>query len=191
MTKTTPKITCRLATLKDMQILIDYRILLLKTVQKALPLENEKKLRIALKAYYVKAMKEKICFSYIAEHQKQAISLGTLVLWDKPGNFNTINGKSGYILNIYTLPEYRGLGKGFCILAYSSGGRGVFRHLLIFKLTGNEIVDFWSGIGSDDKSVQGILKYLTDNIGKRTYRRNADGTKEMGHYVLNGNRIYL
>ena len=111
-----PKITCRLATSKDMGILIDYRILLIKDVQRVIPLENEKKLRKALRRYYVKAMNDKICFSYIAECQKKAITLGTLVLWDKPGNFSTINGKIGYILNIYTLPEYRGLGAATQIL---------------------------------------------------------------------------
>ena len=84
-----------------------------------------------------------------------------------------------------------GLSNDFCILAYKSGGRGVFRHLLIFKLKGNEIVDFWTGIGSDDNTIKGILKYITDNIGVRRYRVNADGTKETGHYVLNGNCIYF
>jgi ribosomal protein S18 acetylase RimI-like enzyme len=116
MKKKTSAITCRLATLKDLGILIDYRILLIKAVQKEIPLQNEKKLRTALKAYYTQAMKGKTCFSYIAESQKHAIAFGTLVLWNKPGNFNTITGKVGYILNIYTLPDYRGLGAATLVL---------------------------------------------------------------------------
>jgi GNAT superfamily N-acetyltransferase len=116
MKKALSPISCRLATLKDINVLVDYRILLLKAVQKEIPLQNEKKLRTALQAYYSKAMKEKTCFSYIAESQKQPIAFGTLILWNKPGNFFTITGKSGYILNMYTLPKYRGLGAASIIL---------------------------------------------------------------------------
>jgi GNAT superfamily N-acetyltransferase len=103
-------IVYRLATLKDMATLIDYRIILLKAVGKTLPLTREAELRKTLKKYYTKHIGNKTCFSYIAEHKNNFVGFGTFVLRHQPGNFSTITGKTAYILNMYTLPPYRGLG---------------------------------------------------------------------------------
>ncbi len=104
------KIIFRLATTQDMATLINYRIILLKEVGKKIPLYREAELRKSLKRYYTKHIGNKTCFSYIAEHKNNFAGFGTFVLRHQPGNFNTITGKTAYILNMYTEPPYRGLG---------------------------------------------------------------------------------
>jgi len=101
------KITYRKLTSDDLTILVDYRTLFLKELQGEQPLEKESQLRTELNNYFQKALRDNTFIAWIAEYNKQAIGFGGIVIQYIPGHFKMINGKEGYILNMYTLPNYR------------------------------------------------------------------------------------
>ena len=99
----------------------------------------------------------------------------------------TIDKKTGdtvYQVKLKEFParqlNYFGLGKEIALMQYYSGGIAKIEHILIFKLSGDKIVDFWSGTGNifkDNVSKAEILKCLQDNKNK--------------NWGLNTNIIYL
>ncbi|MGZ4033579.1 MAG: hypothetical protein ACXVPU_10525 [Bacteroidia bacterium] len=52
------------------------------------------------------------------------------------------------------------LSKDYCVMNYYSGGRGKFRHIVIFKFKNNQIVDFWSGLGCDCDTLENAIAYI-------------------------------
>lgn len=100
-------ITYHKATINDIPILVENRILF------ALELSGEKNekviqsLRKQMTNYFFKAIKENTCISFIAKFNKTIVGIGSVHFREMPGNFKNPSGKWGYIMNMYTLPEYR------------------------------------------------------------------------------------
>lgn len=88
-------------------MLIDYRIIFLKDAYGDPSTDLENRLRISLKKYFTVALKEEIYISWIAEYKNRPVGFSGMVIREQPGNFDIPNGKTGYILNIFTLAEYR------------------------------------------------------------------------------------
>jgi GNAT superfamily N-acetyltransferase len=105
------EIIYRKAEMEDILTLIDFRIIFLKEIQKNIAKEKEKALRSELKKYFTKSLNHS-CVSWLAEYNKNPVGLGTMVIREQPGHFNLIPGRTGYILNMFTLPDFRG--KGIC-----------------------------------------------------------------------------
>ncbi len=63
-----------------------------------------------MSTYFKKAIDDGTCISYIAKHNGQVAGIGTVALREVPGNFRNPSGKWGYIMNMYTLPQFRKLG---------------------------------------------------------------------------------
>jgi ribosomal protein S18 acetylase RimI-like enzyme len=101
------KITYRKLTSHDANILVDCRILYLKETQGDQPSDKELQLRNKLTEYFKKTLSENTLIAWIAEYNKQPIGFGGMAIHYNPGSFDMINGKEGYILNMYTLPDYR------------------------------------------------------------------------------------
>jgi ribosomal protein S18 acetylase RimI-like enzyme len=110
------QIVYRQAGIKDIETLIDYRVMFLKEVQKDITKEKEILLRIELRKYFIKSLKDNSYITWFAEYVNQIVGLGGMVVREQPGNFLLITGKLGYILNMYTIPEFRGNGIGKEIL---------------------------------------------------------------------------
>lgn len=91
----------------EISLLIDYRILFLKELQGEQPVDKEMNLRKELSVYFNKAMIDNSFVAIIAEIDSKPVGIGGMVIQHIPGNFNLINGLEGYILSMYTLPEYR------------------------------------------------------------------------------------
>ena len=106
------KINYRLLGSSDIDILIDYRIIFLKEIQKIEKEEDEKKLRKELKNYFTSSIKNNEYIGIVAEYKDQPIGFGGMVIQTIPGHFKFISGKQAYILNMYTIPEFRK--KGIC-----------------------------------------------------------------------------
>lgn len=100
------------ATVKDVPVLVEYRI------RFALELSGEKSqeaidaLKKQMTEYFSKNTETTSCISYIAHFNGQVAGIGSLHVREVPGNFKNPSGKWGYIMNMYTVPEYRR--KGVC-----------------------------------------------------------------------------
>jgi GNAT superfamily N-acetyltransferase len=105
-------ITYYLATINDIAILVENRILF------ALELSNGQHeaaipgLRKQMTDYFIKASNDNTCISVIAKCEDTVAGIGTIVYRELPGNFKNPSGKWGYIMNMYTVPSYRR--KGIC-----------------------------------------------------------------------------
>ena len=94
----------------DLDVLIKYRLLFLTELQN--PTDDNKKLQLekSLTDYFSRSLKNDTFIALAAEYNNQPVSFGGMVVQEIPGHFNFLSGKQGYILNMYTLPEYRGSG---------------------------------------------------------------------------------
>jgi ribosomal protein S18 acetylase RimI-like enzyme len=106
------KISFRKAKIDDIRILVENRITFLKEIQGMPSQELEYHVRRSLKHYLLETMINETFISWIAEYDNVAIGFSGMVIRKQAGNFRVPNGKTGYILNMYTVREFRRLGIG-------------------------------------------------------------------------------
>ena len=103
-------ITYRLATAADISILIEYRIRFLLGLFGDQQASSVSQLEGSLQQYYESALNEDNFIAIIARHENTVAGMGGMSLRQQPGNFKNPTGKIGYILSMYTVPEFRKLG---------------------------------------------------------------------------------
>lgn len=106
------RISVRKATQSDIEVIIEYRIAFLKEVQGFPSFIQESLLRKSLRRYLKKSLENNSFVSWIAEYQNQPVGFSGMVIREQPGSFEIPNGKVGYILNMFTVKEYRKKGIG-------------------------------------------------------------------------------
>ena len=57
--------------------------------------------------YFTRATLENSCISFIAKSNNTIAGIGSVHVREVPGNFKNMSGKWGYIMNMYTVPEFR------------------------------------------------------------------------------------
>jgi ribosomal protein S18 acetylase RimI-like enzyme len=106
------KISLRKANNSDIETLIEYWIVFLNEAQdNPLPIP-ESAFRQILRKYFEKAYNNDTFVFWIAEYDGKPIGFSGMVIREQPGNFEIPNGRTGYILNMFTLKEYRKNGIG-------------------------------------------------------------------------------
>lgn len=106
------KITIKKATISDIETIIEYRIIFLQEAQGIPSKELEIILRKSLRQYFSKSIENDSFISWIAEYENKSIGFSGMVIREQPGNFEITNGKTGYVLNMFTLKEFRNNGIG-------------------------------------------------------------------------------
>lgn len=101
------QITYRRATFADVETLIDLRI----GFAIALGGEREatliQKLKLQLHSYFQKSFSENTSIWYLAGYNNKAVGIGGVMIREQPGNFMNPGGLFGYVINMFTLPEFR------------------------------------------------------------------------------------
>jgi len=96
----------------DVQALVDFRIVFaleLTGKQQPRAIEN---LREQMTAFFNRATADQSCISILAKCNGRVAGIGSLQMREQPGNFRNPSGRWGYIMNMYTVPEFRR--KGIC-----------------------------------------------------------------------------
>ena len=106
------EITYHQATSNDIQDLINLRLQFSIEFSGEQPDEIIEALRVQLNKYLTKALVDQSCISFIAKADEKAVGIGSLHVREMPANFKNMSGKWGYIMNMYTVPEFRR--KGIC-----------------------------------------------------------------------------
>jgi len=106
------KISTRKATVNDIETLIEYRLIFLKETYGIPPPEKEVCLKKSLMNYFTRSMKNNSFISWIAEYDNKSIGFSGMVIREQPGNFEIPNGRTGYILNMFTVKDFRKNGIG-------------------------------------------------------------------------------
>ena len=106
------EITYHKATISDAATLADNRILFALELSGEQSEEEIQALKAQMIAYFSKATADNSCISFIAKCGDKIAGIGSVMLREQPGNFKNPSGKWGYIMNMYTLPDFRR--KGVC-----------------------------------------------------------------------------
>jgi ribosomal protein S18 acetylase RimI-like enzyme len=113
---TNEQIIYRKADSQDLQILIDFRVEFLIDFWGDQQKESILELALHLRQYFIEALSKNDYTSFIAFSGKKVVGIGGIIYRQQPGNFRNPTGRVGYIVNMYTIPEYRRMGIGSTIL---------------------------------------------------------------------------
>ena len=110
--------TIRQINTQDIPALVRFRIKLFQEMGLLTSLEEEKSLSQACLEYFKTAIMKNEFFAWIAEVNAAIIATSGLVFLQKPPSPNNLSGKEAYIMNLYTLPEWRKRGIGSKLFQY-------------------------------------------------------------------------
>lgn len=99
----------------DIQILIDFRVRFAIEYSGILPTELENELRRNLQSYFSMALNQSY-YCWYATANGKPIAVAGLVERMQPGNAKNPTGRWGYVLGVYTYPEFRRMGVASQIL---------------------------------------------------------------------------
>ncbi|MFX1468136.1 MAG: GNAT family N-acetyltransferase [Promethearchaeota archaeon] len=108
--------TIRKANINDIDKLIDFRIEFLKEVQNPPPNMEMEIFQKFLRDFFLEKMKFNEFIAWLAEFDNKIIATSGLSFLQKPPHFINISGNFAYIMNMYTIPEWRRKGIGVALL---------------------------------------------------------------------------
>lgn len=148
-------ITYRKATINDLDELVRLRIEFLKEVQKIETRQySEEELSTSLREYLSKSIVNDEFVAWLAIFDGEVIATSGLCFFQITPGFTLIDGKIAYILNIYTLPHWRGKGVGkqvFDHILQEAIRRGYKRISLHASDDGRPIYEKFGFRGTDDE----------------------------------------
>ena len=104
------KITYHKAAIEDVPVLAEYRTRFAIELKGERSSEVVNDLKKQLTDYFSKAVVDGTCISFIAKSGNEIAGIGSVHIREMPGNFKNPSGKWGYIMNMYTVPEFRRCG---------------------------------------------------------------------------------
>jgi GNAT superfamily N-acetyltransferase len=110
------KITFHKATPQDVQTLVEYRIRFALEMASEQSEEAINKLKEQMTSYFARATAYNSCISFIAKCGDKIAGIGSMHVRELAGNFKNLSGQWGYIMNMYTAPEFRKRGVSTGIL---------------------------------------------------------------------------
>lgn len=116
MTTVNKNIHLRKIGLKDISILVEYRLMYLSELQGKMEENYRQQLQKDLSTYFERAMQDGRFMAVLAEEDEKVVSFGGMVIKEIPGDANRSTYLEGDILNMYTIPEVRRKGISSLIL---------------------------------------------------------------------------
>jgi len=114
----TSKFNIRLASPSDLELLVKFRIAILRELNILHDEAEAKLMESEFRNYIASKMEKNELFCWLAEHSAKAASVGMAVIYDAPPKSITHRGKEAYIFGIYTIPEMRGKGLGTLMMKH-------------------------------------------------------------------------
>lgn len=109
----------RKATIEDLEELARLRIDFMREVNGSSSSEDESKYETLLKSnieYFRENISNNHFIAWIAEADEKIVATSGLVFYNRPPSFKNLSGRVAYIMNIYTLEEYRKQGLASVLL---------------------------------------------------------------------------
>lgn len=113
---TMQEITYHLATAAESHELAVSRIAFLTELLGLQPEEEADRLERELTIYFRRAVPAQQYVGLVARQHGQLVGTGGMVFREQPGGFKNPSGKTAYILNMYTIPEFRRRGISMAIM---------------------------------------------------------------------------
>jgi GNAT superfamily N-acetyltransferase len=105
-------IVYRRATADDVELLVNSRIQFLNSFFNHPYDEKTEILDKNLRTYFSEKINSNEYIAWLAESNGALVGISGMVIWELPPKYSIENGRAGYILNMYTIPELRN--KGIC-----------------------------------------------------------------------------
>ena len=99
------------ANMNDIDELVRLRLAFITEDAGALSSRQEQCIAEQLRDYFNRKLGKEL-IAFIARDEERIVAVAYLLLMEMPANARLLNGLYGEVLNVYTLPEYRG--KGLC-----------------------------------------------------------------------------
>ena len=145
----------RRATLDDVEEVVRLRVAFLREFADAEGRAFPETIEASTRAYVTRTLKSGGLRFWFAEEAGRVVGCCALILFDRPPSFGNPAGLAAYLLNVYTLPEFRRkgiasrlveealrhareLGAGRMFLHTSAAGRALYEKLG-FKVKENEM----------------------------------------------------
>jgi GNAT superfamily N-acetyltransferase len=112
----------RRAELRDVEVLVRMRVELLH-VAAALGAPTDLteaewgEVADAVRVYFNDALTTGRHYGVVAEAEERVVACGGIIFMDRPPYQRNLTGREAYLMNMYTLPEWRGKGAGGAIVA--------------------------------------------------------------------------
>ena len=106
----------RIATIDDIDSLIELRIKLLKELTNDIEDYDWNKYSQVLKAFYFEGLSNKTFMTFIAEEDSLAVSTCMMYFYNITPLLYNLDGKMALLTDMYTIPEYRNKGYGMKLL---------------------------------------------------------------------------
>ncbi len=100
-------ISYRVATVEDIDDLVSLRIAFLQEVEKIGSTEPLDEVKNSIYSYFRDSISEKSYVSWLAIDEGKIVGTSGLSFSIVPPSFGNPTGKEAYIMNMYTIPEYR------------------------------------------------------------------------------------
>ncbi len=118
------------ASIEDIDKVVSLRLALFKELGEVNSTQEINLVETSTREYLQKAFLNNEFISYIVERNGEPLSTSGMVLFKRPPYLENLQGIEAYILNMYTVPEYRGNGLAKRLLEFcieDSKKRGVKR----------------------------------------------------------------
>lgn len=109
-------INIRQACLDDLDLLVQLRVALLEEIGDFTGVTAKEAVTEANRNYLADNMQTGDFLSWVAEIDGNIVGTSGLTFWKKPPTYKSLTGLEAYIMNMYTLPEWRGKGIAIALL---------------------------------------------------------------------------
>ncbi|MDR1270570.1 MAG: GNAT family N-acetyltransferase [Planctomycetaceae bacterium] len=123
-------INYRHANTSDIETLVEFRLRFIRHYKPEQATELDTEIESGIRQYYTETIPTGECIHWLAESENRIIGGGALSIWSYAPGLTLRNGKSAYIFNIYTEPDFRKQGIATEVvrrLIADAGQRGVTR----------------------------------------------------------------
>lgn len=103
-------ITCRLASLEDVDALLRVRVDFMRDVGAIKSEEDKKVLLESNRRYLTSALSDGSYIQWLAQEDGEIVATCGVSFYMLPPNMARLSGRVGYIANVYTYPSHRGQG---------------------------------------------------------------------------------
>lgn len=147
-------LTYKKATIKDIDILTETRIIVLRAANQLSDDVDMSEVREQSYEYYKRALSKDTHVAYLVLDEEEFVGAGGVSFFEVMPTYHNPTGKKAYIMNMYTQPEYRRQGiayKTLNLLVAEAKARGITAISLEATKVGRGLYEKYGFIGMNDE----------------------------------------
>ena len=150
----------RRATLEDTSLLTDMRMAMRAEREEGICPEGLEDFRARTLKYFEEHIPDERFIAWLAIEDREVVATSGMCVYDVPPTYGNVSGRVAYLVNMYTVPEYRGQGIATKLLEHlitEAGERGCGRVTLNTSKSGRSVYEKYGFI-----DLPGEMEYFLD-----------------------------